>query len=64
MSMTSIYCGAHNIHHVAVKVTAPDGSFAETPPPKTATKPLTSVKRLKRQTSNWEKTETSWGSFI
>ena len=31
MSMTSIYCGAHNIHHVAVKVPAPDGSFAETP---------------------------------
>ncbi len=31
MSMTSIYCGAHNIHHVAVKVTGPDGSFAETP---------------------------------
>ena len=31
MSMTSIDCGAHNIHHVAVKVTAPDGSFAETP---------------------------------
>lgn len=31
MSMTSIYCGAHNIHHAAVKVTAPDGSFAETP---------------------------------
>lgn len=31
MSMTSIYCGPHNIHHVAVKVTAPDGSFAETP---------------------------------
>lgn len=31
MSMTSIYCGAHNIHHVAVKVTTPDGSFAETP---------------------------------
>ena len=31
MSMTSIYCGAHNIHHVAVIVTAPDGSFAETP---------------------------------
>ena len=29
--MTSIYCGAHNIHHVAVKVTAPDGSFTETP---------------------------------
>ena len=28
MSMTSIYCGAHNIHHVVVKVTAPDGSFA------------------------------------
>ncbi|MCD8094063.1 MAG: hypothetical protein LUF01_15045 [Bacteroides sp.] len=31
MSMTSIYCGSYNIHHVAVKVTAPDGSFAETP---------------------------------
>ena len=31
MSMTSIYCGANNIHHIAVKVTAPDGSFAETP---------------------------------
>lgn len=31
MSMTSIYCGARNIHHVAVKVIAPDGSFAETP---------------------------------
>ena len=31
MSMTSIYCGAHNIHHEAVKVTATDGSFAETP---------------------------------
>lgn len=31
MTMTSIYCGANNIHHFAVKVTAPDGSFAETP---------------------------------
>ena len=31
MSMTSIYCGARSIHHTAVKVTAPDGSFAETP---------------------------------
>lgn len=31
MSMTSIYCGANNIHHIAVKVIAPDGSFAETP---------------------------------
>lgn len=31
MSMTSIYCGPYNIHHVAVKVSAPDGSFAETP---------------------------------
>lgn len=31
MKMTSIYCGPRNIHHVAVKVTAPDGSFAETP---------------------------------
>ena len=31
MSMTSIYCGPRNIHHIAVKVIAPDGSFAETP---------------------------------
>ncbi|WP_291529210.1 hypothetical protein [Bacteroides sp. UBA939] len=31
MSMTSIYCGANNIHHSGVKVIAPDGSFAETP---------------------------------
>ena len=31
MSMTSIYCGVSNIHHVGVKVTTPDGSFAETP---------------------------------
>ena len=31
MSLTSIYCGAHNIHHTSIKVTAPDGSFAETP---------------------------------
>ena len=31
MRMTSIYWGPHNIHHLAVKVTAPDGSFAETP---------------------------------
>lgn len=31
MIMTSIYCGANNIHHFAVKVIAPDGSFAETP---------------------------------
>lgn len=31
MTMTSIYCGSRNIHHVGVKVSAPDGSFAETP---------------------------------
>ena len=31
MSMTSIYCGPINIHHISVKVIAPDGSFAETP---------------------------------
>lgn len=31
MTMTSIYCGASNIHHISVKVVAPDGSFAETP---------------------------------
>ena len=41
MSMTSIYCGPHNIHHLAVKVTAPDGSFAETPASKTAMRPPT-----------------------
>lgn len=31
MTMTSIYCGSGHIHHVAVKVSAPDGTFAETP---------------------------------
>lgn len=31
VSLTSIYCGSRNIHHTAIKVTAPDGSFAETP---------------------------------
>ncbi|MBP6064784.1 hypothetical protein [Bacteroides sp.] len=31
MIMTSIYCGRSHIHHFAVKVTAPDGTFAETP---------------------------------
>lgn len=31
MSMTSIYCGNKNIHHINVKVIASDGSFAETP---------------------------------
>lgn len=31
LKMTSIYCGSKNIHHLAVKLTAPDGSFAETP---------------------------------
>jgi len=31
MSMTSIYCGSRNIHHISIKVIAPDGSFAETP---------------------------------
>lgn len=34
MSMTSIYCGGYNIHHTAIKVTAPDNSFAQTPPSK------------------------------
>lgn len=32
MTMTSIYCGKSNINHIAVKVTAPDGTFAETSP--------------------------------
>lgn len=31
MTMTSIYCGKSNINHIAVKVVAPDGTFAETP---------------------------------
>lgn len=31
MSMTSIYCGSSNIHHISVKIIAPDGTFAETP---------------------------------
>lgn len=31
LSMTSIYCGKSNIHHYAVKVSAPDGGTAETP---------------------------------
>lgn len=31
MVMTSIYCGPSNIHHIAIKVIALDGSFAETP---------------------------------
>ncbi len=31
MKMTSFYNGGSNIHHTAVKVTAPDGTFAETP---------------------------------
>lgn len=31
LSMTSIYCGNSNIHHTSVRVTAPDGSYAETP---------------------------------
>jgi hypothetical protein len=31
MTMASIYCGAEYIHHMGIKVTAPDGSFAETP---------------------------------
>ncbi|MDR1005097.1 MAG: hypothetical protein LBL97_08900 [Prevotellaceae bacterium] len=31
MSMTSIYCGSRSIHHTAVKVAIPDGSFAQTP---------------------------------
>lgn len=31
MSLTSIYCGKQNIHHIAVKVSAPDHTFAQTP---------------------------------
>lgn len=32
MSFTSIYCAGGNIHHTAVKVSAGDDTFAETPP--------------------------------
>ena len=31
MSLTSIYCAGGNIHHTAVKVSANDDTFAETP---------------------------------
>lgn len=31
VSMTSIYCGRTSIHHTSVKVSAPDGTFAQTP---------------------------------
>jgi len=31
MSITSVYVGGSNIHHTSVKVTAPDGTYAETP---------------------------------
>ncbi|NDV66817.1 hypothetical protein [Bacteroides sp. 224] len=31
MSLTSIYCGAGNIHHHSVRVSVADGTFAETP---------------------------------
>ena len=34
MTLTSIYCGSRSIHHTSVKVTAPDGTFAQTPPSK------------------------------
>ena len=34
MTLTSVYSGASNIHHTAVKVMAPDGNFAQTPPSK------------------------------
>lgn len=32
MSLTSIYCGARHVHHAAVRVIAPDGTYAQTPP--------------------------------
>jgi hypothetical protein len=31
MTMTSIYCGSRNIYHAAVRVIAPDKTFAQTP---------------------------------
>lgn len=30
-ALTSIYCGGSNIHHRSIRISAPDGSFAETP---------------------------------
>ena len=38
MSMTSIYCGAGNIHHNKVKVIAPEAVLPRLQAPKTATK--------------------------
>ena len=38
MSMTSIYCGAGNIHHVGVKVTTPDAVLPKLRLRRTATK--------------------------
>ncbi len=32
MSMTSVYCGKGNINHHSIKVSAPDDTFAQTPP--------------------------------
>ena len=65
MSMTSIYCGAHNIHHVAVKVTAPDGSFAETPAAKDSYETTDLGEKIeKADFKTGRRRKTSWGSFI
>ena len=64
MSMTSIYCGAHNIHHVAVKVTAPDGSFAETPAAKDSYETTDLGEKIEKADFKLGEDGTSWGSFI
>ncbi len=48
MSMTSIYSGSYYIHHVAVKVVAPDGSFAETPASKDSYETSDLVERIEK----------------
>jgi hypothetical protein len=48
LSMTSIYCGSRNIHHVGVKVTAPDGSFAETPAARDSYEPTDLAEKIEK----------------
>ena len=58
MSMTSIYCGSGNIHHVGVKVIAPDGSFAETPASKDSYETTDMNEKIEKRTINWGRTVT------
>lgn len=57
MSMTSIYCGGNSIHHFAVKVTAPDGSFAETPASKDSYETTDLGEKIEKPIIKWELTE-------